>query len=286
MTISGSARTAGVLGWPVRHSRSPLMHNYWLRRLDIDGAYVPLAVAPDDFADVLRCLGKLGFVGANVTVPHKRAALAGVDRADEAAQRIGAVNTIVVDGSGDLHGSNTDGLGFLANLGAAAPAWRPAAAPAVVLGAGGAARAVVVALADAGVPEIRIVNRSRDRAERLVHDLGGTGLAVVGWNERGRALEGAGVLVNATSVGLDGKGRLDLDLANLPTDAVVTDLVYDPLVTPLLERARARGNPIVDGLGMLIHQAVPGFTAWFGIAPPVTTELRRLLEHDLARRQS
>ena len=286
MTISGSARTAGVLGWPVRHSRSPLMHNYWLRRLEIDGAYIPLAVAPDDFADVLRCLGKLGFVGANVTVPHKRAALAGVDRADEMAQRIGAVNTIVVDSSGDLHGSNTDGRGFLANLAAVAPTWRPAAAPVVVLGAGGAARAVVVALSDAGVPETRIVNRSRDRAERLARDLGGDDLVVVGWNERGSALEGSGLLVNATSAGLGGKGRLDLDLADLPPDAVVTDLVYDPLVTPLLAGARARGNPVVDGLGMLIHQAVPGFTAWFGITPPVTTDLRRLLERDLARRES
>lgn len=282
MTISGAARTAGVLGWPVRHSRSPLMHNYWLRHHRIDGAYVPLAVAPDDVADALRCLGRLGFVGANVTVPHKRAALAAVDDADDAARRIGAVNTIVVSESGVLHGSNTDGRGFIANLDAGAPGWSRAA-PAVVVGAGGAARAVVAALADAGVPETRLVNRSRGRAERLARELGAGDLAVVDWGERGRALDGAGLLVNATSAGLEGAGALDLDLARLPVEAVVTDLVYDPLVTPLLEAARARGNPTVDGLGMLIHQAIPGFAAWFGVEPKATAALRRLLERDLAR---
>ncbi len=285
MTISGFTRIAGVFGWPVHHSRSPLMHNYWLERLAIDGAYVPLAVAPDDFDEALHCLGKYGFVGANVTVPHKQAALSGVDHADNAARRIGAVNMIVVDKAGKLHGSNTDSHGFMANLTAGAPAWRPDSAPAAVVGAGGAARAVVVALIDAGVPEIRVVNRSRARAETLAGDMDDAGLRLIDWSDRGHALVDAGLLVNATSAGLDGAAPLDLDLTGLPHDAVVTDLVYDPVITPVLERAQARGNPIVDGLGMLIHQAIPGFTAWFGGVPKATAALRKLLERDLARRR-
>lgn len=276
MTISGKAKLAGVMGWPVGHSLSPVLHGHWLQSLGIDGAYVPLAVAPDDFARVLTALPKMGFRGVNVTVPHKEAALAAVDEADALARRIGAVNTVIVGDDGRLTGTNTDGFGFLENLKVGAPDWQPAAAPAVVLGAGGAARAVVVALIDAGVPELRLMNRTRARAEQLAADLdGGSGvIAVHDWDGRNAALDGAGLLVNTTTLGMTGKDTLDIGLDALPMDALVNDIVYAPLETDLLAAARARGNPAVDGLGMLLHQARPGFEAWFGQAPEVTADLR------------
>tara|TARA_Y100000588_G_scaffold133187_1_gene146127 strand:+ start:149 stop:940 length:792 start_codon:yes stop_codon:yes gene_type:complete len=258
------------------------MHNYWLEQLGIDGAYVPLAVAPEAFVETLRCLGKLGFVGANVTIPHKRAALASVDHVDETARRVGAVNTITVGESGELYGGNTDGMGFMSNMTLAAPTWRPPAAPAAVIGAGGAARAVVIALLDAGVPELRLINRSLERAEAVAQDLGDSRLKTIEWSQREGALSEAGLLVNTTAAGLKGNEPLDLNLSALPIEALVTDLLYDPLLTPVLESAQARGNPIVDGLGMLIHQAIPGFAAWFGVEPTVTPTLRNLLERDLA----
>ena len=282
MNIRGTTQLAGVFGWPVSHSRSPLMHNYWLEQLGIDGAYVPLAVAPEAFVETLRCLGKLGFVGANVTIPHKRAALASVDHVDETARRVGAVNTITVGESGELYGGNTDGMGFMSNMTLAAPTWRPPAAPAAVIGAGGAARAVVIALLDAGVPELRLINRSLERAEAVAQDLGDSRLKTIEWSQREGALSEAGLLVNTTAAGLKGNEPLDLNLSALPIEALVTDLLYDPLLTPVLESAQARGNPIVDGLGMLIHQAIPGFAAWFGVEPTVTPTLRNLLERDLA----
>ncbi len=282
MNIRGTTQLAGVLGWPVHHSRSPLMHNYWLEKFAIDGAYIPLPVAPEHFAESLRCLSRLGFVGANVTVPHKGAALAVVDHLDDTARRVGAVNTITVDDSGELYGSNTDGMGFMSNIALAAPTWRPTAAPAALVGAGGAARAVVVALLDAGVPELRLINRSRERAEAVAQDLGDPRLKTIEWVEREGALSEATLMVNTTSAGLEGNEPLDLSLSALPTEALVADLSYDPLLTPLLESAKVRGNPIVDGLGMLIHQAIPGFTAWFGVEPTATAALRDLLERDLA----
>ncbi|MEQ8505429.1 MAG: shikimate dehydrogenase [Rhodospirillales bacterium] len=276
MTITGKAKLAGVMGWPVGHSLSPVLHGHWLQSLGIDGAYVPLAVAPDDFEQVLRALPKMGFRGANVTVPYKEAALAVVDEADPLAQRIGAVNTVIVGDDGRLVGTNTDGFGFLENLKEGAPGWQPTAAPAVVLGAGGAARAVVVALIDAGVPNIRLLNRTRARAEQMAADLeGGAGaITVHEWDDRNAALGGAGLLANTTTLGMTGKDKLNISLDALPRQALVNDIVYAPLETDLLGAAKARGNPVVDGLGMLLHQARPGFEAWFGAAPQVTADLR------------
>lgn len=272
MIPSGRARLAGVMGWPVEHSLSPRVHGYWLEHHRIDGVYVPLAVAPRDLERALTALPALGFRGVNLTLPHKERALGLCHEADDLARRVGAVNTIVVR-DGKLIGSNSDGFGFLENLKAGAPGWRPEAASAVVLGAGGAARAVVAALIDAGAPQVRIVNRTRPRAEALAASLGGA-ISVHGWKQRNALLAGAGLLVNTTSLGMAGQPPLDLDLGGLPRDAVVSDLVYAPLMTPLLEAARARGNPLVDGLGMLLHQARPGFEAWFGSRPEVTDALR------------
>ncbi|WP_176525254.1 shikimate dehydrogenase [Caenispirillum bisanense] len=271
--LSGKARVAGVMGWPVSHSRSPRLHGFWLREHGIDGAYVPLPVRPEDFAAAVRALPKLGFAGANVTVPHKEAALAACDEVSPLARRIGAVNTLVCRPDGSLWGDNTDGFGFLENLRAGCPGWRPEAGPAVVLGAGGAARAVVAALLDAGCPQVRLTNRTRDRAAELAADLGGA-IEVVAWEERRAALAGAGLLVNTTTLGMTGAPPLDLALDPLPAAALVTDIVYAPLVTDLLARAQARGNAVVDGLGMLLHQGRPGFEAWFGVRPEVTPALR------------
>lgn len=272
MIPSGQARLAGVMGWPIRHSLSPRLHGYWLEHHGVDGAYLPLAVAPDDLAAALSALPVLGFRGVNLTVPHKERALGLCHEVDDLARRIGAVNTVVVR-ERELFGSNSDAFGFLENLRQGAPDWRAEAAPAVVVGAGGAARAVVVALIDAGAPEVRIVNRTRERAAALAAALGGS-LSVRDWDERDAALRDAGLLVNATTLGMEGQPPLELDLGALPPDALVTDLVYSPLVTPLLAAAAARGNPLVDGLGMLLHQARPGFEAWFGVRPEVTPALR------------
>jgi len=273
MRTTGRAAVAGVMGWPVAHSRSPQLHGHWLERYGIDGAYVPLAVPPDCLAQALRALAALGLRGCNVTVPHKEAALALVDTAAPAAARVGAVNTVVVEADGRLTGHNTDGFGFLETLRTTLPAWRADAGPAVVLGAGGAARAVVAALVDAGAPAVRLVNRTPERAASLAGSLGGP-VAVVPWEERATALGGAALLANTTTLGMAGQAPLHLDLTALPADAVVTDIVYAPLETTLLAAARARGNPVVDGLGMLLHQARPGFKAWFGVEPTVDAALR------------
>jgi len=267
---TGKARVAGVMGWPVTHSRSPQLHGYWIERHGVDGAYVPMAVSPDRLGAAVEGLVALGFAGANLTIPHKEAVMPLLDRIDDVAQRIGAVNTIVVD-DGALLGSNTDGYGFLENLKAGAPAFRVDAGPAVIVGAGGAAKAIAVALSDAGVPDLRIVNRTRDRADALAETVGAQTIA---WDERTAALDGAALLVNATALGMEGQPPLDLDLAALPATALVNDIVYAPLETPLLAAARARGNPVVDGLGMLLHQGRPGFHAWFGIDPEVDDGLR------------
>jgi shikimate dehydrogenase len=273
MTLTGKAALAGVLGYPVSHSRSPRLHGFWLQRLGIDGAYVPLAVAPDDLEAVLRALPRMGFRGANVTVPHKEAVLRLVDEVEPLAARIGAVNTVVVQPDGTLLGRNTDAFGFLENLNRGCPGWKAKAGAAVVVGAGGAARAVVAALVDAGLAEIRLVNRSHERAAQLAADLGGP-ISVVDWSGRHACLDGAALLVNTTVLGMSGQKPLDLDLSALPVDAVVSDIVYVPLQTDLLARAASRGNPVVDGIGMLLWQAVPGFEAWFGVRPEVTAELR------------
>ena len=272
MIPSGEGRIAGVMGWPVAHSLSPRLHGFWLRQYGIDGVYVPLPVHPDAFPDAIRALAQIGFRGVNITVPHKQAALSACDQVDAVARRIGAVNTVVFT-DGRLHGSNTDAFGFLENMREGVSDWQPAVGPAVVLGAGGAARSVVAALVDSGVPEVRVCNRSAQRAQALCREIGGP-VKSLSWTDREAALSDTAVLVNATSLGMTGQEPLTLDLARLPNSAVVSDLVYVPLETPLLAAARARGNRVVDGLGMLLHQARPGFAAWFGVSPAVTPELR------------
>jgi shikimate dehydrogenase len=276
--LSGHARLAGVLGWPVSHSRSPRLHGHWLETLGIDGAYVPLPVQPDRFADAVKALADLGFRGANVTIPHKQAAFEVCDLVDATARRAGAVNTLVFR-DGRIEGSNTDGFGFLESVREQAPGWQPAQGPVVLLGAGGAARAIAAALLDAGCPLVTLVNRSRDRAEALARDLGGA-VAV----SEAPPLEDAALLVNTTSLGMQGQPPLAIDLAPLPEAAIVADIVYVPLETPLLAAARARGLAGVDGLGMLLHQARPGFEAWFGAAPRVDATLRAVVAADIPPR--
>ncbi len=271
---------AGVMGYPIAHSRSPRLHGHWLARYGIAGSYVPLLVAPENLATAFQDLRTKGFRGCNVTLPLKEKALTLVDRTDALARRIGAVNTVVVEKDLTLSGSNTDAFGFLESLKAGAPRWRADAGPAAVLGAGGASRAVLVALIDAGAKEIRLTNRNIERAQALKQDLGGP-ISVVPWRERDQALAGAALLVNTTSLGLAGHAELEIELDALPRTAIVNDIVYVPLLTALLQRARARGNPIVDGLGMLLHQARPGFEAWFGVAPVVDEQLRRHVASDL-----
>jgi shikimate dehydrogenase len=274
MRITGRTRLAGIMGWPVSHSRSPALHNFWLDEHGIDGAYVPLPVRPEQLERALRALPALGFRGVNLTLPHKEAALSIVDRVDPLAGRIGAVNTVIVMPDGSLEAHNTDAFGFRENLRDCAPDWSPASGAAVVLGAGGSARAVTGALTELRVPEIRLVNRTVERAERLAHDLAGLGarISVHKWDARDEVLDGAGLLVNTTSLGMTGAPELKIDLSPLPLAAVVVDIVYVPLDTPLLAAARRRGNRTVDGLGM--HQGRPGFEAWFGTAVRVTRELR------------
>lgn len=271
---SGKTRVAGVMGWPVGHSRSPILHGFWLKEHKIDGAYIPLPVKPEDFPAAIRGLAALGFAGANVTVPHKESACALVDQRDEAASKIGAVNTIVVLPDGRLEGRNTDAYGFIANLQHNAPTWQAKAEPAVVLGAGGAARAVVHALLKAGAPEVRIINRSLDKAEVLARDIGGRAL---GWDALAHALPDAGLVVNTTSLGMNGYPPLELDVDLLPATALVSDIVYAPLVTPLLANAKARGLATVDGIGMLLWQAQPAFEAFFGVRPAVSPALQAVV---------
>lgn len=276
--LTGAARIAGIVGWPVKHSRSPRLHGHWLKRYGIDGAYVPFAVAPERLETALRGLQALGCRGVNLTLPHKELALPLLDRLSERARRIGAVNTVVIEGDGRITGDNTDGFGFMANLSAGAPDWQAADGPAVILGAGGAARAVAVALLDAGVPSLRLANRTAERAERLAGDLRamapGRPVEVIAWDERSEALASANLLANTTSLGMSGQPPLAISLEDLPETALVTDIVYTPLETGLLAAARARGHAAIDGLGMLLHQARPGFAAWFGRDPEVDDELR------------
>lgn len=284
MRISGTTQLAGIMGWPVAHSRSPLLHGFWLREAGVDGAYVPLPVRPEHIAIALRALPALGFRGCNLTIPHKQTALSVVDRVEPLARRIGAVNTVIVTPDGSLEARNTDVFGFRENLREAAPNWNPTAGPAVILGAGGSARAAVAALADAGVVEIRIVNRTLSRAEAVARDLStpATRITVHSWNEVNTVQRHAGLLVNTTSLGMIGEPPLLLDLTPLPPAAPVVDIVYVPLETGLLASAREQGHPVVDGLGMLLHQGRPGFEAWFGAPVQVTSELRAAIVATLA----
>ena len=275
-------RRACVIGHPVAHSRSPLLHGHWLKQYGIDGSYGLEDVAPEDIDRFLRGLAGAGYAGANVTVPHKEAAFRAAQERDEVATALGAVNTLWFEG-GRLHGSNTDVYGFLANLDAGATDWDAALGEAVVLGAGGASRAVVYGLLQRGVERVAVANRTRARGEAL-RDQFGPRVAVVDWSSLAARLSGCRLLVNTTSLGMKGQPPLDVDLSPLSPDAVVTDIVYVPLETPLLRAAKARGLAIVDGLGMLLHQAVPGFERWFGVRPEVTPELRAVIVADLAAR--
>ena len=268
---------AGVMGWPVMHSRSPVLHNYFFRHYGLKGTYVPLAIKPDDLEGALRGLRPLGFSGCNLTIPHKERALAIVDEIDPVARRIGAISCVVVRSDGTLWGTNNDAYGFVQNILQHRPDWRADAGPVVIIGAGGGARAVAWSLAERGARDIRLVNRTLARARALAQEFDSP-MKVVAWDDRHRALEGAAMLVNTTSQGMVGNPPLDLDLESLPTSALVTDIVYAPLETPLLAAARRRGNPTVDGLGMLLHQARPAWKAWFGIEPDITPELRALVE--------
>ncbi|HTW70958.1 MAG TPA: shikimate dehydrogenase [Acetobacteraceae bacterium] len=273
--LTGQARLAGIIGWPVAHSRSPRLHGFWLERHAIDGAYVPLAVRPEDFATAVRGLAAAGFAGANVTLPHKRAAFAICDSVEASAQRAGAVNTLVFR-DGRITGSNTDGWGFLANL--RAHGVDPVAGPVLLLGAGGAARAIAAALLEAGAL-VTLANRTLDHANALAADL--PALRVLPWAQRNEALPDHALLVNATSLGMQGHPPLPIDLDYACSTLAVADIVYVPLETPLLADATARGLRAVEGLGMLLHQAVPGFRAWFGVEPVVDSALRRFVAADL-----
>ncbi|PSL17958.1 shikimate dehydrogenase [Shimia abyssi] len=265
---------AGVIGNPIAHSKSPRLHGFWLNKYGLTGHYIPLEVATDDLEAVLRAMPKMGFVGTNVTLPHKERVMQFVDSVTDRATLIGAVNTIIFRNDGTILGDNTDGYGFIENLRQGAPAWNASAGAAVVLGAGGAARAVVASLLDAGVPEILLTNRTRARAEKLREDFGAR-VKVVEWVQAGNVLDQAATLVNTTSLGMTGKPDLRVPLDGLRKETVVTDLVYTPMQTQLLAVAAEKGCATVDGLGMLLHQAVPGFERWFGRRPTVDEEARR-----------
>ena len=272
MATEQSYKLAGVMGWPVAHSRSPVIHNHWIAEHGLKGAYVLLPVQPEQIESALRSLPVLGFAGCNLTIPHKVAALNVVDRVDPLAQRIGAVNTIVVEPDGSLTGKNTDGYGYIQSLRDAQPAWKATTGPAVVLGAGGAARAVIVGLIDSGASEIRLTNRSWAKAHDMAQEFGGP-VRAIPWEDRHDALAGAALLVNTTNQGMHGEAALDLRLDKLPEHALVSDIIYVPLETPLLEAARLRGHMTVNGLGMLLNQARPAFAAWFGVEPAITAGL-------------
>lgn len=264
---------AGVIGSPIAHSRSPLLHGHWLKTYGISGHYIPMDVAHDDLEQVLRTLPKMGFVGVNVTVPHKETVMAFADQITDRATLIGASNTLIFRGDGTILADNTDGYGFIENLRSGAPNWRSDSGPALILGAGGAARAVISSLVEAGVAEIILTNRTRLRAERLKQDFGHR-LRVVDWVQAGSALKSAALVVNTTTLGMTGQPELSVTLDGLRPDTVVTDLVYTPLKTRLLEVAEAAGCDTVDGLGMLLFQAVPGFERWFGIRPEIDETTR------------
>ncbi|MFH1805715.1 MAG: shikimate dehydrogenase [Pseudomonadota bacterium] len=276
-TLTGTSRLAGVMGWPVSHSKSPRLQGYWLAKYGIDGSYMPLPVEPKNFQAALESLRNLGFAGVNVTIPQKEMALPECDELSERARRIGAVNTVTFAKDGRIQGDNTDGYGFIENLRQEAPDFDFGTGPAVILGAGGAARAVLVALLDEGCPEIRLTNRTRARAEELAEALNDPRIRVVDWPLAKSGMADAALLVNSTALGMVGQPKLDIDLDGLPQTTLVTDIVYAPLITDLLDQAQKRGNRVVDGLGMLLHQARPGFRRWFGIDPEVTPQLREFV---------
>jgi shikimate dehydrogenase len=267
---------AGVMGWPVSHSRSPGIHNYWIKHHKLAGAYGLFPVAPQELEAAVRGLKALGIAGCNITIPHKVSAMQFVDWVDPLAKRIGAINTIVVKPDGELHGFNNDAFGYIESLREAMPAWRANAGPVVLLGAGGAARAIIVGLINEGATDIRLMNRTKIKADEIAHEFAGA-VKSYEWHERHDALNGCALLINTTSLGMQGQEELDLQLNQLPTTALVSDVIYAPLESQLLMDARLRGNSTVNGLGMLLHQARPAFNAWFGVMPEVTVELRQLI---------
>ena len=273
---TGTILRAGVVGHPVKHSRSPIIHGYWLEQFGINGRYDRYDVKPEDFSHFVKTLSEQGLQGVNVTIPHKEAAFLALDEATERARRLNAANTLWFENV-KLWGDNTDSIGFLANLDQGHPGWDINAKSALILGAGGAARAIIAGLQERNIEKITIVNRTRERAEELALMSGGQ-VAVAEWSKLSFQLESADLVVNTTSLGMSGQPDLDLSLDPLGRNALVTDIVYVPLETNLLKQARLRGNPVVDGLGMLLHQAVPGFEHWFGKRPVVTDELRHLVE--------
>lgn len=273
-------RRACVIGWPIEHSRSPAIHGYWLKRYGIEGSYTKRAVPPAEIERVLRSLSAEGFAGCNVTIPHKEAAFRLADVREASATAVGAANTLWLDAEGRLSAANTDTYGFMAYLSHSAEDWSRRDAPVSILGAGGAARAIVYGFLEAGVAEIRLFNRSASRAEALARDFGPR-VTVFPWDQRSRASTEATVLVNTTSVGLKGEGALDMDFTDFHPDCIVSDIVYVPLETGLIRAARRHGLRTVDGLGMLLHQAVPGFEKWFGVRPEVTVELYDLIAADI-----
>ncbi len=273
---------AGVVGWPIGHSRSPLIHNYWIDSLGLSGSYEAIAIEPENFERDIRKLVDAGYAGVNCTVPHKHAALAIADTVAASAREIGAANTLIFGGDGTIEARNTDATGFMENLRAGAPEFSVEGATTLVLGAGGAARAIVYGLLDAGAAQVLLTNRTFEHAEELHNSLSGP-ISVIDWSDRSQALAGVDLLVNTTSLGMDGCPPLDIDLGLLQDDALVTDIVYAPLETDLLASAHARGHVVVDGLGMLLHQAAPAFAAWFGVTPIVNTALRQLIIDDLEK---
>jgi shikimate dehydrogenase len=275
--LPANIKKAAVIGYPVAHSLSPRLHNYWLKKYNIAGEYTAIEVLPENLADFIKSLDKNGFCGVNVTIPHKENVISFLDEIDKYAQAIDAVNTIVVQ-DGRLIGKNTDVYGFFENI----KPYITGRKKSVILGAGGAAKAVVSALSLFEFSEIIITNRTKKRAEDLINRLdsrlrGNDKIKIADWEKRSEILQDADLLVNTTSLGMTGKGELDINLEKLPKTALVTDIVYNPLITPLLAQAQARGNLIVDGLGMLLHQAVPAFEAWFGVRPEVTEDLRKYI---------
>lgn len=267
---------AGVMGWPVMHSRSPMLHNYWFKKHGLAGTYLPLAIQPDGLPAALRALHPLGFAGCNLTIPHKQQAMKIVDEVDAVAKAIGAISCVVVRRDGSLSGTNNDCWGFIHNLRQRYPGWRADAGPAVVLGAGGGSRAVCYALAQEGVKELRLINRTHERAQTLAQQFGAP-LKAMPWEQRHDALEGAALVVNTTSCGMVGQPPLDIRLDRLAATALAADIIYIPLETPFLRAARQRGNRTLNGLGMLLHQGRPAWKAWFGIEPEVTPELTALV---------
>ena len=262
----------GVMGWPVAHTRSPAIHNHWIAQYSLKGAYVQLPVQPQNLEAAIRGLPALGFAGCNITVPHKVNAMQLMDTLHPAARRVAAINTVVVQADGSLLGMNNDGYGYIQSLRDAQPGWRGDAGPALVVGAGGAARAIVVALLDEGVPEVRLCNRTQEKAQAL-KDAFGDRVTVVPWADRNSAMAGVRLLVNTTTQGMHGQPALDVALDDLPAEALVSDAIYIPLETPLLAAARQRGHQTVNGLGMLLNQARPAFQAWFGVQPELTPGL-------------